>query len=536
MAQKRKQKQNQKGSRNYNPKRRDYKEERREEDVKSSTNDVAWYEMSPELLRDAASLPFSFATGTTYNRSIGFTPNVPDSSDQVVPGIMTLSIAPIIGDSLDLETASVGSPLNIASNALFSYVRHANSGAANYSAPNLMMYCLAMSNVYSYLNFLMRIYGTCQLYSHYNRYLPKAVIESQNVDFDDLISNLADFRYGVNSLINKAASFAVPANMPFFNRIAFLFSGIYSEGETVKDQLYMYVPEMFFVLSEKNSKPGWQLKSKQFQQRGGTGRANWTHTQLIAFGNEMLNPLLMSESINIMSGDIFKAFGGNILALQSLPEVYNIMPTTDLTVLEQFQNSDFMINYLDNDTNSFALIADVVEDPDTNLIVSSVGVANTTTGAIMASVRNDHVLTTILTDPKPGDVIERTRLMTCYSTFNDGTVDLIAFQSGSEFACVLTIWDFNPSTGAIRSTTVRSCYDHGATSQQSAVQEIVNIHCMLENFKFHPTVYYFTSSGSTFTYYNAAVDIDNYTVVAEQTLRKMHEAALLSLFRVQSIA
>lgn len=503
----------------------------------SRSNDPEWYTQTPELLRDAASLPFSHAAGTVIDRDITYQSGGQEivrttSHLAAVPGIMTLSLIPVIGD-----TGEANSPLNIASNSVYSFVRHANSGSKNYDAPNLMMYCMAIGQVYSYLNYLQRVYGTCQLYSHYNRYLPKAVTLAQGVDPDDLLSHLADFRYGVNVLIHKAASFACPANMTYFKRLAFLFSGIYSEGESIKDQLYMYIPEGFNYLSEQNTNPGWMLKYKPFRGKGTSTKYAGAYIvqDLIDYGNDLLNPLIMSEDINIMSGDILKAYGTEgILGLQSLPEDFTILPVTDLTVLEQFQNADFFPGMLSDSTNQ----AGVVENVDQNLIDSKItGNPDASGMPYHLAHLNEHVLTTILTNPTPADVIERTRLMTTYDTTTVGSTSTYRLLTGTEVAVLLQycVWQ----DGAYR---FQSVSDFVATNESSAAQtflEALNNHCYLENFKFHPTIYYyhvFADTPTSNTFYNAAVDIDNYTLISDDTLRNMNQAALLSLLRVPSIA
>lgn len=506
---------------------------RKDEGIKDSpTNDVSWYEQTPDLLRDAASLPFSHATGTILNREVEWPGSISTTSHVTsIPGIMTLSLIPTIGDN-----SSPNSPVNIASNSMYSFVRHANSGSKNYDAPDLMVYCMAVAQAYSYINYLQRVYGTCQLYAHYNRYLPRAIVMAQNVNPDDLNENLANFRYGVNTLIHKLSSFACPANMTYFRRLAFLFSGLYSEGESIKDQLYMYVPRGFMILNETPTTPGWELQYTLFEDQGSSSISPFTglHTvkDLINFGEKMINPLVMSEDINIMSGDILKAYGSDgILTLQSLPEEYTILPVTDLTVLEQFQNADFI---------SAPLSIKCKVNPDTNLLDCDIR-STVNTGAGNQDVifhlahLHQHLLTTILTNPTPGDVIERTRLMHTYTTETVDTNSYAHIITGTEIATRLGVWFYQD--GAFR---MQNIIDFAQVlSTPNFIQTVTQLsnHCMLENFKFHPTVYYFADYQSgEWTYYDAAVDVDNYTLISEDTLVNMNEAALLSLFRVPSIA
>lgn len=489
-----------------------------ERGTKSETNDPAWYAQNPELLRDAASFPFSNAAGVPF--SLDVTSGPLTDTQVTIPAILTLNVIPCPGNGSGYTSA-----LNVAATQVYSFVRHANSGSANYDSPDLMLYCLAMGQVYSYLNFLQRVYGTCQLYSNYNRAIPKAVIEAQGVNFTDLISHLADFRYGLNSLIHKAVSLACPADMPYFRRLAFLFAGLYSEGESVKDQLYMYVPEGFMVYSETTEQTGGSLEYSSFF--GGLSALK-TVDQLIAYGNSLLQPILMSEDMNIMSGDILKAYGRDgILTLQTVPEILEIMPTTDLAVLEQFQNANF-IGSVPQKVH--------VYQPSTPSRQGSLWTEIQLDGSLASGQRAEaatsiHPLTTILTDPGPGDVMERTRLMASYSYAEDSGNANIFINCASEFATRLLMWSVT-SQGVTSMKAIGSFVQLGGSTTTAVLVEYLNQHCELENFKFHPAVYYWNNN----VFLNLALDFDNFTLIHDSSLIRMNEAAMLSLFNVNSIA
>lgn len=522
-------KQRRPGKKSYNPKDRekcDDKKEMKDDDRRPSrSNDPDWYAQTPELMRDAASLPFSNAAGVQFSLDVTFNDSgyVVQNNTVAVPGILVEYVVPCPGQSY-----SVVSAINNAATAMYSFVRHANSGSANYDSPDLMIYALAMGQVYSYLNFLQRIYGTCQLYSNYNRFMPRAIIESQGVSYDDLISNLADFRYGVNSLIHKAASLACPAEMPYFRRLAFLFSGLYSEGESIKDQLYMYSPAGFMQFSETADTDGGSLQFVKLWRPGDTSRL--TVQQLITYGEDLLQPIIASEDMNIMSGDILKAYGmDRILKLQTLPEVFTILPTTDLTVLEQMQNANWI--------SSNVVVPSVTQNVNKNAIIVRVQ----RTGQPMAQLdafTNRHVLTTILTDPTPADVMERTRMMANYVTMpaDPASSTVTEVYTGTEY--VETVWIYNlDSQGHTYKHEVPSIINISTTITPVVAAQNLNMHCMLENFKFHPGVAYFTQvSDNTHQFLNLALDFDNFAIVNNDVLERMHEAAMLSLFNVSSIA
>lgn len=211
--------------------------------LEKGSNDPAWYAASNELLRDSASIPYSWPVGTPidFHNPLNLTA---ENRKWAVPGIQSIQLVPSVGLS-----DSPSSPINVAANATYAFVRHANAGHSNYDAPDLMLYIMAMSQVYSYICYLQRAYGVATLYAQTNRYLPDALLTAMGCNPGAIRSGLSDFRYGINVLINKAASFAVPAEMTVFNRQAFLYSNIYTEGTSIKDQLYMYNPNGFWQYS-----------------------------------------------------------------------------------------------------------------------------------------------------------------------------------------------------------------------------------------------------------------------------------------------
>lgn len=486
-------------------------------DVKSSTNDPAWYGRTPELLRDAASIPFSNAAGVPFNLDIkGVEQNVTFSADRVViPGLMTFDVIPC-----PHADPYANDPLNIAANSMLGYIVHANSRNLTYSASDLMIYNLAMGNVYAYINFLMRIYGTTQLFSVFNRNIPSMLAAAQYVNYTDVINHLADFRYGINLLINKAASFAAPADMPYFRRLAFLFSGLYSEGESIKDQLYMFVPAGFMQYSDTASQQGSSLVYKAFN-----GNPSYTVDQLLKYGNDLLNAIIGSEDMNIISGDILKAYGdGGILKLATMPEVYNVLPVTDLAVLEQMQNCTFVDSGVANITATIQQ-----SSSHTNTFALWGGATFQAASAGRQAVTNQFMCNTILTNPEAADVMERTRLQCGMQENEDETM----LFYGTEVVSRVGIWQNQGGTPARVGVPLINAVSSASSLEH--VSSILNVHCLLETFKFHPKTFYFSNTSNNWKLIGFAMDTDNYAVYDWATLERMHEAAIMSLFIVDSI-
>lgn len=481
------------------------------------TNDPEWYARSPELMRLAASIPFSNAAGVSFDMDFNSTGDATYTGQRItIPGLMVANVIPC--PHVD---PYANDPLNIAANSMLSYVVHANSRNLSYNAPDLMIYNIAMGNIYAYINFLMRIYGTSQLFSTFNRNLPNMVITAQGVNYGDLMSHLADFRYGINVLINKAASFSAPADMPYFRRLAFLFSGIYAEGESIKSQLYMYVPAGFMQYAETAQQTGGSLTFKVFNNLEPK-----TVDQLLAYGNELLNAIIGSEDMGVISGDILKAYGADgLLKLATLPEIYTVTPVTDLNVLEQFQNMTWI-----NTSYSDMTVQITQSQKNTQGPVLVGGVSLKTASQWLEAATNNFILTTILTDPQPADVMERTRLMCGVMSLGTNAETFYA----TEIVKQVQMWKMNGGTP--NSSLVPFVQGIAQTMTQAQIKEMVQTHCDLETFKFHPRVNYNTTTSATaFEFFGFALDTDNYAVFNYATLERMNSAAIMSLFMTHVI-
>ena len=302
----------------------------------SKPNDWRWYAQNESLLRDSASYPYSWPLGNAID--LGIT----NGQSLALPGLMTLEIVPTIGWS-----ATENSPINVASRNVYSWVRHKNSGHANYDNTDLMLYLIAMDSAYSMWAFLRRIYGVARDYSPTNRYYPRAIIEAMHVSFEDVMNNLAQLRYFINSYRLKVTSMCIPSSMPYMARHMWMYSGLYVDGVSDKAQTYMYTPYGFFNFQLDSSGAG-MLKLKQLTSYAtGTSAIQQgklsvcTVEDLFKMANDILNPIIADEDMNIMSGDILKAYGNNgVVTLPDVPENYAVIPTFDSEVLAQIQNSN----------------------------------------------------------------------------------------------------------------------------------------------------------------------------------------------------
>lgn len=481
-----------------------------EGEEETKLNDAAWYAAFPELLEGSASFSWLNPLGTTWSLNVS-----KDSTSyrvlnsQKAPGILTLSLIPGPGVSNDNT-----SPVNVASRLIYSWVRHANSGHSNYEHADLMMYLLGMDDIYSYYSMLVRAYGLANSYSSLNRYYPKLIIESLGIDFDDLIQNLAQFRYYINSLGARIGSFAVPANMSYFKRHQWLYSGVYLDAPSAKAQSYAFVPVGFRKYVETDG-PG-KLEFKTWFN----GRKKIK--DIIAYGNELMDAIALSEDCNIISGDIIKAFGvENLFKVAVLDSSYTVIPTFAPEVLSQIQNATIFPN---SGTN---WNVDITQNPATGSILYS----PTTDSTIDSVYMGDRLVNMYKDNITPADTMVATRL-TNIATPKDGggyTFDSL----GSEIVVEARMYQHDTNGDLISFPFIMANkVDTLATFNSSC-----SILSKLNAFDYHPMCLfmYAIESGK---YSNAVrmFQINNYTTMGRSDLTKMHETALLSMFSCPQVA
>lgn len=481
-------------------------------------NDPAWYAKTAQELNDAASIPFSWSTGTEITISGGIYESATYKANTLrAPGIMNYMLYPAVG-----KATSPTDPINVAAQSLYTYIRHQNSGSANYDAPDLMLYVIAIGEVYSYINWLTRIYGIAGLYAGHNRYLPDGLLYGNGVNADDVRQNIAQLRYGINLLINKAASFCIPTGLPYFNRKAFLYSNIYTEGTSWKDQLYQFVPAAFYKYSLDSDMAG-QLTLASIPKEG-----TWTVAQMLQFGNDLMMPLIMSEDMNIMSGDILKAYGANsIVRFAPVPDNLQIAPVFSIEVLEQMKNSTPVTKDIDTSVH---------QDSTKGYLVSANSIA-VTTDTILDPVgagflASDRLITTTSADVTPALIMENTRLtqIANWTLSTDATSATVTFAPMTE-VCVRVAIIYYKTDGTLND--FGNQYYALETTDQAALPN-VSWFMMSRAFRFRPmnVVYVWDATTKTITYVGYDTSFDNYGVLHKSDIDRMNETALISLYAV----
>lgn len=490
-------------------------------------NDPAWYISRDQLAKDVASLSFNNALGAPI--TIDFDQDGQTSASNFtlnIPGIMTIITVPTMGAASDGAAA-----INIAAKNIYSWVRHQNSGHANYDAPDLMLYLGAMDSVYCLIAYMMRAYGVARIFSQTNRYVGDALLSAMGLNPTEIRANLANFRSFINMTITKASAFCTPNVMSVYRRHFWMFSGIYKDEDITKSQMYMYRPAAVWQYEETDGVG--RLQTVNFASTLSTAGEVTLGTLSLASLRTMventLSKLTSSEDINIMSGDILKAYGReNLWVLGLINEDYVVMPVYSAEVLEQIHNTSFIgsrptHNIAPTDTQvAYTMDAfNVYQDP-------TIG-----EGALLCTPQvvggkqlgYSRVIDFDKEDPTPEDVLVATRNTVMGTPMLIGSGDtrkvvttLDSFASDlALYATISTI-----SGGVIVNNSIAT----GDTNYATALVNIIN------KFKQAPLLYNMSSSSWDGSLNGIVGELGNYTVIDYNDLNRMHQSAILAMLGV----
>lgn len=518
-------------------------------------NDPAWYGVSGQLVKDSANIPFNNPIG--YPLDMGESTYLVDgAADNLrIPGIMALKLLCGPGASYDNT-----SPVNLAAKNIYTFVRHVNSGAANYEPADLMLYILAINSAYQLYAHLVRAYGICRTFKQNNRYYPDALLMSMG--FNPKIKyDLPALRTAINVFVRQIGSRPVPANLNILKRQTWVFSNIFKDAESNKAQLYLYVPHGFYFYDEYmhgDDKAG-RLKFVQWdwcpsEAGESTGaRQMWDVDDIKAICDTMANRILESEDLGIISGDIVKAYGQNVYQLAEINEDFSIEPVHSMEVLTQIHNCEPIGDVL---LDSIHVVQDVEqleegygallwEPASYEYILDVEG-----NGAKWAWTQLNHIIDMPYTDPSPDDVMVATRLKGILNPYTTGPKRFVPGSSdaqfycpvdgGTEFVTTISIWAVTSNNSGfqkIELTPTNAAV--GNTNTTSFANMTRAMLCEVSAFDWHPYwhIWRYAPDGvQKFMSHDMVGDVDNITTVGNTTLKRMNQAAILSLWDVPETA
>ncbi len=327
---------------------------------KQRGNDPEWYIPTDKIAQDSAALSYEFYAGTDYEMKKSdwrLQNHVFNLSSNTVsaPGIAIYKYIPVYGTS-----NKVTSTLNQTANALYKIVRKANSGAKNYEPADMMLYIMALDQVYLMLHEARRIMQMVNEYYFNNKLIPEKLIQALGYDHKHIMDNQATIRAKLNTLISWANSYAIPKDFNIYARRAILATNIFVDDSDKMTQFFVPESDGYFILDERALSTGGCLiyvaKSDIAGKFTATGcvmntadlnnvGASEVRNQLkmmdfLDFIEQAIGNLSASQDVNVISGDILKAYTeSQVYTIKEFSMDERINVAHDTTILEQFKNS-----------------------------------------------------------------------------------------------------------------------------------------------------------------------------------------------------
>lgn len=298
-------------------------------------NDPAWHVLNPELLRDLGKFNTNMASGL---------PIVPDRHYRTcvpTPGIATLHCLLTGGTG----TALGDDPLAEAAKALYTEVRHANSGGSNYVAPDLFMYILAVGQCIAYYTHLCRLYGAGRTFSQRSVYKPEYLVQALGFDYNKFVDNLSNFKMALDEIPTLLNQRMIPNKLDLIRYYVLRMSTLYlDDPDTDKAQIYAYVPNFFYVYQGYTDRRGGKLVPSSATSY--MGQELWELRDPMDCVRElrrMINTLITDEDTGIMMGDLLKTYGSEgMFKVNPVPNDFTVIPVYDEIELWTIHNTRFL--------------------------------------------------------------------------------------------------------------------------------------------------------------------------------------------------
>lgn len=429
----------------------------KEDQGKDTSNDISWYTHNPELAKNAANIYFSQQLGLPLRfGDNGFDGTIDDAAN-MIPGVMSINWIQSWGDPA----------VTYAARNIYSYIVHANSRNYKYDAPDVMMYLIAMDNIYMWIASMMRVYGVLNVYSGNNRYLPDTLVRSMSFDPEDLRQHLPQFRTLINLAISKVSIFWVPNKFDLLKRHWWLCSNVYTDSDSKQSQMYVFNPTHVYKWTGTEFETGSGLKPVSLRDK------YLTYTDVNNITNQLIDAILNDSDIGMMGGDILKAFGSdNLFGITPMPEDYTVVPSYNEEVLMQIHNC----------TWDEYMAPDIKQKTDGTIDHLFIKETNNSRRVVCMAPILDFKSKV----PSPEDIIVATRLSPWYFTTNVTGIYQQTAHCTTELTQSIQVY-YRSASGGTEVVNINTCW------LNAKFQDLAKIAHLLSKFDWAPYLYLYTA-------------------------------------------
>lgn len=508
-------------------------------------NDFSFWNEYPELMSIATRFPWMHIAGTPLEGD-GILVNLPNVAIQ--------HFYPIPG-----YQAGATSPLNLAFRQMYLDMHRRYRGIGTYQASDIAITMLCIESVLQKLVEAERIYGILNTYPIKTRIQPEGLLKAIGYD-DSFIANVAahraDFRYGLNRLIHLASRLPLPNGMSFFVNHVSLNGFVYKDSQDERADLIVFVCDGFFRYATTGDP----------DCINGAGTAIYTpferstfatYEELLQDIENDLNTLLYDSDILRITSDFIACYGeNNMQVLSPVPEDYVVLPQYSESILSKWHNSEryvFGTMYLGYELASATTTAitpranlfAVYQEKDTiyskPVLFNGSGVptwetyegtikglASTVDYTNVMETATAHVVDTWMENPSE-EIICEAMLWKCNTkrwVKSDNTKYALRI-----IGCATELLGKLELARVTRGTVYNRQQIYATYNNAMAINAMGQNAVCLSQFDWAP--YLLFENTSTHQLADVFGDTDNVSIVSVDTIGKIHDAALLSAFKVK---
>lgn len=309
-------------------------------------NDWEWYFSSKELVDQAAQLSFQNVLGLGDVAEYEI-PSVLRVDMALCPGVTVAasdsqSTDWIVGPyydtehSVDLKKGKAG--VNLMASKLYTTMSTFTGRTASYGPQDVAMNILAIAAVAEWSEAIRRAFGIALTYNYRNRVLPLGLLRTMNLDVNDFISRLSEYRMRFNVAMSRINQIPLLENIKFIVKARDIYQYVYQDDPTSMSQLFYYMPKCVYTLEEADDPNGSVIRATEVS----IGNTPVTMNTWLGYLETMINKLLESSTQNFIYADLLNM--SNKLKLDTwqfdyLAENYVVTPIYNENALLQLHNA-----------------------------------------------------------------------------------------------------------------------------------------------------------------------------------------------------
>lgn len=333
-----------------------------------AVNDPSLYTTNPYLTSNAATIFFNNPTGVSSNYST-------DSSGLIYvdtnlgifnPNVMSIEIMPtfgFFGSHSDQFWLSSNNAMNVVAKKLRWKLTNKSGRNATYEANDILALYLRYYNLLIWLWQGRRMYAIAKKWFIQNPNLARNLISACAFNYDDIVANLADFRYQLNRLTDVFNKFCLPDLFNIRKRYQALFTTIYLDSNDPTTAQYYINTTGYHTWWCDDTTGKFVYRSSpavnmSVQWSGGASYQSWVTT-----ANNLLTGLVTSDDVEIIMQDVIRAFSSSsyYTYLKPTDDDEPVPVAFDFNYLNALHNADFF-SIRDVEDNRISFINDSAFD------------------------------------------------------------------------------------------------------------------------------------------------------------------------------